>query len=246
MAPLRYAILKAGSAHRETRQSRGDFDRMTIEALAEPGQAWDVHDVEHGALPSDPETYDGFVITGGRYSAYDDLPWLTRLLALIREIHGRGQTLLGVCLGQQAIAQALGGEVRPNPLGWDIGIREVTLTSAGSHTPSLAAAPHPMRLLELHQDIVTRLPPGAVHLATSEHTPHEMFSVGPRTLGIQGHPEFDAATILVALAKLRDGGVLTEEQVARSKATLAKEPDRDFVRSWLRDFLRADKRKDVA
>lgn len=246
MTPRRYAILKVGTAYRETRNARGDFDRMLVDLLTEPGQRWEAHDVEHGAFPSDPAVYDGFVITGGRYSAYDDLPWLKRLLTLIREIHGRGQALLGICLGHQALAQALGGEVKPNPRGWDVGVREVTLTPAGSLFSGLAAAPHPLRVLELHQDIVTRLPPGAVHLATSGHTPHEMFALGARTLGIQGHPEFDADVIRVALGKLREGGILTQEQVVRSEATLAQEPDQGFLRLWLRDFLRAVGHKDVA
>lgn len=218
---------------------------MFIEVLAEPGQEWEVHDVEHGSFPADPAAYDGFVITGSRYSAYDDLPWLNRLLTLVREIHGRGQALLGVCFGHQVLAQALGGEVLPSPLGWDVGVREVTLTPFGSRTAGLAQAPRPLRVLELHQDIVTRLPPGAVHLAASEHTSHEMFSLGPRTLGVQGHPEFDADVIRVALAKLQESRVLTEEQAARSKATLAHQADQDFLRQWLRGFLRARGHQDV-
>lgn len=250
MPPQRFAVLKAGTAYRETREQRGDFDRMFIDLLAEPGQAWEVYDVEHGQFPREPAAYDGFVITGSRYSATDDLPWLKELGALVTAIRGRGQALLGICFGHQVLAQALGGEVRPNPLGWDVGVRGVKLTPAGQQAAALAAAgsaaPQPLRVFELHQDIVTRLPPGAVHLASSDFTPHEMFSLGARILGVQGHPEFDADVIRVALAKLGGAGLLPQERVAQCAATLVQEPHRDFLRRWLRAFLHAGRQQDAA
>ena len=246
MPSLRFAVLKAGTAYREIREQRGDFDRMFIDLLAEPGQAWEVHDVEHGQFPSEPAAYDGFVITGSRYSATDDLPWLKDLFALVRAIRGRGQGLLGICFGHQVLAQALGGEVRPNPLGWDVGVRSVQLTPAGQEVPALSAAPRPLRVFELHQDIVTRLPPGGLHLASSDHTLYEMFSLGTRTLGVQGHPEFDTEGIRVALHKLSAGGLLPPDRAAQCEATLVHEPHRPFLRQWLRDFLRTGRQQDAA
>ncbi|MFI5399563.1 MAG: type 1 glutamine amidotransferase [SAR324 cluster bacterium] len=234
----RFAILKAGTAYRETREREGDFDRMFLRLLAEPGQVWDVHDVEHGHFPADPSVYDGFVITGSRASAYDERPWLRSLFELVRAGHARGQTLLGVCFGHQVLAQALGGDVRPNPRGWDVGVRELQLTPDAAQVPGLAAAPHPLRVFELHVDAVTRLPPQAVTLAASSRTDREMIAFGPHTLGVQGHPEFEKEVIRVALAKLRGAGVLSEEEAAGNTATLAAEPDREFLRAWLRGFLR--------
>lgn len=241
MPSQRFAILKAGTAYRETRERQGDFDRMFLELLAAPGQVWDVHDVEHGHLPPDPTVYDGFVVTGSPASANDPHAWIGSLCDLVRASHARGQTLLGICFGHQVLAHALGGEVRPNPLGWDAGVRDLALTPEAARVPGLAAAPRPLRVFELHLDVVVRPPPGAVTLASSSHAACEMFALGPHTLGVQGHPEFESDTIRVALAKLRRAGRLDEAQAARGLATLAAEPDREFLRGWLQGFLRRDR-----
>lgn len=248
MLPLRFAVLKAGTAYRETRERRGDFDRMFLDLLAEPGETWDVYDVEHNEFPDHSTNYDGFVITGGRYGAYDDLPWVRQLTRLVRKSHEQRQTLLGICFGHQVLAQALGGEVRPNPDGWDIGVRSVSWTPAAAsirdignaHLP--AQRPEPLRIFELHQDVVTKLPPGAVPLASSDHTAYEAFSLGRRTLGVQGHPEFDADGIREALDKLTAAGIVSGERAARHRATLVHEPSHNFLRRWLRGFLKSDRR----
>jgi GMP synthase (glutamine-hydrolysing) len=239
----RFAILKAGTAFRETRERQGDFDRMFLDLLAEPGQTWEVHDVEHGRFPPDAAVYDGFVLTGSSASAYDDLPWIGALLDLVRAGHERGQALLGICFGHQVLAQALGGEVRPNPLGWDVGVRELRLLPDAARVAGLAGAPRPLRVLELHGDAVVRVPPGAVTLACSDLTACEAFALGPRTLGLQGHPEFESDTIRVALAKLHAAGRLNEAETARSTATLSVQPDREFLRDWLRGFLREGRQR---
>jgi glucosinolate gamma-glutamyl hydrolase len=241
----KFAVLKTGSAQRETRERQGDFDRMFLDLLAEPGQTWDVFDVEHGHFPADAAAYDGFVITGSPASAYDDLPWLRDLSALLRESHARKQALLGVCFGHQALAQALGGDVQPNPRGWDVGIREVhfapgaELPAFGSAGGGRATVPQPLRILELHRDAVMRLPPGAVALASSDQTACEMFTLGDHVLGMQGHPEFETDVVRVALGRLQQAGALTTEQIAASTATLSAAPDTAFLRDWLRGFLRA-------
>jgi GMP synthase-like glutamine amidotransferase len=246
MPSRRFAILKAGSAHRETREHSGDFDRMFLNLLAEPGQIWEVHDVEHGQFPSEPGAYDGFVITGSPASAYDDLPWLKRLFSLVQTIHAHDQPLLGVCFGHQVLAQALGGEVRANPQGWDIGVREIRMESSAAQFPGLNAVPTPLSLFELHQDAVLRLPPQAVLLASSSHTACEMFALGATTLGIQGHPEFEADVIRVALAKLKGAGVIDDRVATQGTESLAVEPPRAFLQSWLRGFLQATRRTHAA
>ncbi len=75
----RFGVLKAGTANPDARKRLGDCDEMFISLLSEPGETWDVYDVEHGVFPEDVSGHDGFLITGSRYSVYEDKPWIKGL-----------------------------------------------------------------------------------------------------------------------------------------------------------------------
>ena len=231
---MRIGVLQTGRAPREARARRGDYGRMFVEFFHGPGQ-WDVLDVEHDQFPARVRDYDAYIITGSRYSAYDDVPFIKRLLELIREIDRARIRVLGICLGHQALAQALGGRVQSSTMGWELGVREVQFTTAAADYPGLATAPRPLRILQTHRDIVTALPPGAQHLARSTDTAIEMFALGEHLLGLQGHPELDAEVIRETVRKLGDS--LTPRQAQEAEASLSLPPHHTFLRDWLLDFL---------
>lgn len=235
---MRFAILKAGRASRRTRERMGDTDAHFRALLAEPGQQWDSFDVENGVFPERLDGYNGLVITGSPANAYDDDPWIVRLAGTLREAHGQGIPLLGICFGHQMVARALGGEAGPNPAGWELGLVALELTEAGRRWPPLAEAPRPLRILETHADVVTRLPPGAVLLASSPRTEVEVFTVGERVLCLQGHPEMDNAMVAELIEKRSARGLLDARRAAEGAASLASEPHRGFLEAWLRRFLR--------
>jgi GMP synthase-like glutamine amidotransferase len=235
---MRICVLQCGPPpHTLPGRSIG-YGHMFQDLLSEPGQTWDVHPVESGSFPNDIVAHDRFVITGSRHSVHDDLPWITTLMDLIREIHGRERPLLGVCFGHQAIAQALGGLVSPNPKGWDMGTRKVSLSPEAGLFTALSSLPDPFRILESHQDEVVRLPPGARHLARSDFTEHEMMFVEPSVLSMQGHPEFDSEVVRAIIEDRRKRGIISSNYAQDALRTLSVPPDRAALQRLLRGFLR--------
>jgi GMP synthase (glutamine-hydrolysing) len=233
----RFAVLKAGTANPGALKRLGDYDKMFISLLSEPGEAWDVYDVEDGVFPENVSAHDGYVITGSRYSVYEDRPWIKELLELVREIHRREIRLVGVCFGHQAVALALGGEVKLNPKGWDIGLKELTLTEAAKGLASFRKASNPTRVLVSHMDTVTRMPDEAVRLAYSDRTEFEMFTLGPSVLSLQGHPEYDNEVIEEIIELLSGHSVLPSDRAEEGKASLAGQPHEAFLRELLKGFL---------
>ena len=71
--------------------------------------------------PAQVDAMDGYLITGSRCGAYEDLPWLEPLFAYIRRLHEARIPLLGICFGHQAVAKALGGRVEKSSKGWALG-----------------------------------------------------------------------------------------------------------------------------
>lgn len=229
--------MKAGTALPRTKERLGDYGKLFTDAFSEPGQTWDIHDVEHGEFPADPYAYDGFVITGSRASVYEDLAWIRSLEDLIRRIHRIELPLIGVCFGHQAVARALGGEVCPNERGWNLGVRPISLIRHAGATPLFREAPSPLRIMKSHQDVVAELPPRAVPLATSDAARYEMFSVGRHILCLQGHPEFDHETIREIIEELEKRGVLDPSRAKEAVDSLSLRPDREFWTRMLKSFL---------
>lgn len=231
---MRFAIFKAGRSTERGRRDLGDVHGMFMSLLAQPEDDWEVFEVREGMFPERLEVFDGIVITGSPKSVYEDIPWVHQLLDVTREAYKAGVPLLGVCFGHQVVAQALGGEVIKNPKGWDLGINQLELTAEGRRIPGLAQAPQPLRVLELHQDMVSRLPPGAQRLATSKTTENEMFRIGNQVLCIQGHPEMDNEEVRDIITS-RD--YIPQASVEKGLLTLHEQAHREFFQSLMVGFL---------
>jgi GMP synthase-like glutamine amidotransferase len=142
-------------------------------------------------LPADDAGFNGLVVLGGEQSALDDAdyPYLPHAADLTRRFTAAGKAVLGICLGSQLIARGAGGRNilgRPVEFGW----HEVRPTAAGKSDPVLAALGDGSPTFHWHLDTFT-LPPGAVHLASSNATEQQAFRLGRATYGIQFHFEAD-------------------------------------------------------
>lgn len=146
------------------------------------------------AVPAMLGDHAGLVVLGGRMGAGDDaqVRWLPAVRALIATTVSAGQPFLGICLGHQLAAMALGGRVQRNPAGRARGLTVVHRTDAGRSDPLLSVIRDGASAVQWNDDIVTVLPPGAVHLATSPDGTVQAARFGPRAWGVQFHPEVDA------------------------------------------------------
>lgn len=141
----------------------------------------------------DPASYDGLLVLGGSMGAHDDatVPWLAPLKDRIRAAVAGEVPLLGICLGHQLVAAALGGESRPNPAGQQVGLFEVGWTGAAAEDDLVGPLATPRRGVQWNSDVVTGLPEGAVPLAVLPGGELQVARFGRVAWGIQLHPEVD-------------------------------------------------------
>ena len=138
----------------------------------------------------------GLVVMGGPMGVHDldAHPWLGPERSLIRAAVDAGLPVLGVCLGAQQLAAALGAEVTTGPTE-EAGPGRVELTADGRRDPVLGPEYNGLSGTSLpcvhwHRDTFS-LPDGAVHLAATRDFPHQAFRCGPRAYGLQFHVEVD-------------------------------------------------------
>lgn len=166
------------------------------------------------------------VVLGGPIGAFDEAayPFLADELALVRQRLDRQQPLLGICLGAQLIARALGAPVAPMGVK-EIGFAPLALTAAGQASPLAALDGVPV--LHWHGDQFG-IPPGAQCLAGTATCPHQGFALGPQVLGLQCHLEADPRAIerwLVGHAcELAQAGVDPRALRAEARALQARLP----------------------
>ena len=189
--------------------------------LAERGTGVVVVRLDRGdPLPSAGDL-DGLVVMGGPMGVHDDLPWLSKERDLLRDAVDRDLPVLGVCLGAQQLAAALGAEVTTGPAE-EVGPGEALLTTDGRRDPVLGPeytglSGTTVPCVHWHRDTFT-LPDGAVHLAATRTFPHQAFRVGSRAYGLQFHVEVDAALADAWRPLLPGGVVLDAGDVARVEA----------------------------
>lgn len=142
---------------------------------------------EDEAVP-DPSAYEMLLVMGGAMNVYqeDKYPWLVAETHAIRRAVETGKAVLGVCLGGQLLAKALGARVHLG-VATEIGFTPITLTEAGESDPLFEGLSE-VEAVEWHDDTFD-IPGGAVVLARSEGCAHQAFRFGEWAYGLQFHPE---------------------------------------------------------
>lgn len=144
-------------------------------------------------LPADLSGHDGLLVMGGWMSAHHDeeIAWLSGVKELMRQAAREEIPALGICLGHQVAAVALGGTVETNPAGKQIGLYDVGWAAEADTDPLMAGVATPRRGIHWNADVVTGLPAGAVTLARAPGGEVQAARFAATVWGVQWHPEID-------------------------------------------------------
>lgn len=196
-------------------------------------------------VPQDLAAYDGLVVLGGEMDATADAghPWLPGTRALLAQAVSDRIPTLGICLGFQLTAVALGGRVGKNPAGPRRGITQVVPGGRAIGDPLFGTLPNGALAVHYNYDIAVELPPGADVLAATDDGAPQIVRFAPQAWGVQFHPEvgpeifnrwtidkpaekvpsdygFDARASAAAVATARESLIATWRPVVQTFAQL--------------------------
>lgn len=141
------------------------------------------------------EKYEALIVLGGPMNSdqIDSYPNLVTEVEIIREAIARDMSVLGICLGAQLLAKALGGSVSRNAVR-EIGWHDVSLTDRGASDPVLSSFAPRQQVFQWHEDGIS-LPPGVIKLAESVASSVQAFRFGEHAYGFQFHLEASQSLI---------------------------------------------------
>lgn len=181
------------------------------------------------------EEISALIVLGGAMGANDDRkhPFLTDVKVLIRRVVARNIPYLGICLGGQLLAAAMGGKVASHR--WEeLGILPVVLTVDGREDRLFAELPLVFQTFQWHHDSFD-IPPGGTRLAFSKACHNQAFRVGSSAWGLQFHPEVTEQIIRDWSARDSATALKAEELVAEfaGNATRYAATARQLLRNFI-------------
>lgn len=165
--------------------------------LKEDGIEWTAVELDEGEAIPALENFDALWVMGGPMDVWDveENPWLIpEKQAIRRWVNDLKKPYLGICLGHQLLADALGGTCGPQPVP-EIGILDVHLTQAGKADPIFEGMPVTQKALQWHSVRVAQPPEGAAVLASSDMCQVQAMRIGDNAWSMQYHVEVEPDTV---------------------------------------------------
>lgn len=176
-----------------------------------------------GALPPDLDDVHGIISLGGPQNVGESHEWMPGEMAILKRAHEQQLPVIGICLGAQMIAAALGGEVGPMERP-ELGMPIVSLNPGGQIETMMAGIPWDCPQFSTHGFEVKKLPPGVQVLGGSKQCKVQVYRAGLRTYGFQYHPECDMEMIKAFAGA--DGAFL--ERAGMSAQDVMLEAERNY------------------
>lgn len=222
---MHIGLLQAGHLPDEMQDTVGDYDALYSKLLTDQGFDWSVWPVVDDIFPPDIHAADGWLISGSKHGAYDPLPWISKLEALIREIYAAKKPLVGICFGHQVIAQALGGKVEKFGGGWAIGRHAYDWNG------------QEVVLNAWHQDQIVEKPQGCEVVGRSPFCRYAALVYPGGAFTVQAHPEFDSGHI-DQLINLRGKDLVPDVLLHKASAELHQPTDEDRLAREIGAFFK--------
>ncbi|WP_050523415.1 type 1 glutamine amidotransferase [Pseudorhodobacter wandonensis] len=200
-------ILQTGLSPDQLMDEMGDYPDMFQRLLAGHGFTFKTWRVLEGEFPPDVKAADGWLITGSKFGAYEDHPWIPPLEDFIRASYAAHVPMVGICFGHQIIAQAMGGRVEKFTKGWAVGATDYDF---GGKT---------VRLNAWHQDQVVEKPDAAEVVGSNDFCANAALLYDDRAFTVQPHPEFKPAFV-DGLMKTRGKGLVPDGLLEAATARL--------------------------
>ena len=194
---MHIGILVTGHVADELIGQFGDYPVMFQNLLDGNGFTFSAYNVVDMEFPESIHAADGWLLTGSKHGAYEDLPFIEPLSDFIRAAYAAPVPMVGICFGHQIIAQALGGKVAKYDGGWVVG---ATSYDINGETIAMNA---------WHQDQVIERPADAQVIGSNAFCENAALIYGDRAFTVQAHPEI-RDDYLAGLLEVRAPGVVPD------------------------------------